>query len=84
MGIESLIKKAERVLIFSGEGERGIWEVFTGRRTIKAIKARLSRERCGGDRWAGAWFPREYKHIYDRFDMDTGEILDTREVDDLA
>lgn len=44
-------------LILSGEGECGTWERHTGRPTLRAIRARLTRERCGGDRWASAWLP---------------------------
>ena len=40
--------------ILSGEGEYGTWAgpyTTTGR----GIRARLTRERAGGDRWASAW-----------------------------
>jgi hypothetical protein len=40
--------------ITSGEGENGTTEVFAGKRTERAVKLRLTRERCGGDRWARA------------------------------
>ena len=40
--------------ITSGEGELGTTEIYTGKRTERAIKLRLARERCGGDRWARA------------------------------
>ncbi len=40
------------IYISSGEGELGMYEEYTGKRTVRAIKARLTRERCGGDRWA--------------------------------
>ena len=43
------------MLIFSGEGEAGTIERYEGARTAKAIRARLSRERVKGDRWASAW-----------------------------
>lgn len=39
--------------LVSGEGENGTWErVVT---TPRGIKLRLTRERCGGDRWARAY-----------------------------
>ena len=39
--------------LISGEGETGTWErVVT---TARGIKLRLTRERCGGDRWARAY-----------------------------
>lgn len=41
-----------RLAIVSGEGESGTREEYTGKRTARAIRARLTRERCGGDRWA--------------------------------
>ena len=55
--IKSLIDNpALPVVIMSGEGDGpGHIEIFTGKRTIRAIKARLTRERCCGDRWANAW-----------------------------
>lgn len=47
-----LILGAEEISIVSGEGEIGTEEEYTGKRTPRAIKARLTRERCHGDRWA--------------------------------
>lgn len=43
------------MLIFSGEGDSGTWERYEGKREAKAIRSRLSRERCDGDRRADAW-----------------------------
>ena len=40
------------IYIVSGEGEQGHREVYTGTVTPRAIRARLTRERCSGDRWA--------------------------------
>lgn len=40
------------ITIISGEGNVGRVVPFTGKRTVRAIKSRLTRERCGGDRWA--------------------------------
>lgn len=48
--------------IVSGEGEVGTVEVYTGTRTDRAIKMRLTRERCHGDRWARAMI---YMHTTD-------------------
>ena len=39
--------------IISGEGERGTWERKIA--TKRGIFRILSRERCGGDRWAYAY-----------------------------
>jgi hypothetical protein len=52
MKLEEYIKSAEEIEIVSGEGEQGTVEDYEGKRTIRAIKARLTKERCGGDRWA--------------------------------
>lgn len=43
------------MLIYSGEGDSGTFERYFGARSPKAIRSKLSRERCGGDRWASAW-----------------------------
>lgn len=50
--IEALIATGKPLQVVSGEGETGSIEPYTGKRTVRAIKARLTRERCGGDRWA--------------------------------
>ena len=42
------------VYILSGEGEEGQRVEYTGTRTARALKSRLTRERCSGDRWARA------------------------------
>ena len=47
--------KTNNITIVSGEGiGEGIVEPYTGKRTMRAIKMRLTKERCGGDRWAKA------------------------------
>jgi hypothetical protein len=43
-----------QIAIVSGEGEVGSAVIYRGARTQRAIKARLTRERCNGDRWARA------------------------------
>jgi len=50
--IERLIKLNETLYIISGEGTYGHREEYTGKMTVRAIKSRLTRERCHGDRWA--------------------------------
>lgn len=40
--------------IVSGEGTEGTRETYAGKRTARAINARLRKERCNGDRWAFA------------------------------
>jgi hypothetical protein len=42
----------EAIYLISGEGENGTKELYTGARTQRAMRARLTKERCGGDRWA--------------------------------
>lgn len=42
------------ILIVSGEGALGCEESYEGKRTLHAIKMRLTKERCGGTRWARA------------------------------
>jgi hypothetical protein len=63
------------IYIVSGEGEgRGHVEKYNGKRTMRAIKSRLTRERCSGDRWARAEFcagENEYGEI--RINVETGE-----------
>jgi hypothetical protein len=71
--IQNLIAK-KTVFITSGEGEgNGTIEKFTGTRTLRAIKMRLARERCNGDRWADAkvWLhDSEFQGVY--IDVETG------------
>ncbi len=52
--IQQLLNGNNEILIVSGEGEQGTSEVYTGKRTRRAIKMRLTKEECGGDRWAKA------------------------------
>ena len=50
--IEYFRNKGDNFYIVSGEGENGTVEMYTGKLTARAIKTRLTKERCGGDRWA--------------------------------
>ena len=78
--MQTMLEQAPRIAIQSGEGEIGAYELYTGRRTVRAIKARLTRERCGGDRWAYAWVERaDQPGIFDRLDND--RFIDTRALD---
>lgn len=65
------------IVILSGEGENGTFERFTGKHTARAIKSKLARESCGGDRWARA---------YMQYDGDTylnmEDVSDMREIDE--
>lgn len=59
------------ITIVSGEGTgEGTSELYDGERTIDAIRARLAKERSGGDRWARAWIQSERGS---RVDLETGE-----------
>ena len=49
---QAMLDQAEEIEILSGEGEEGTREDYEGARTVKAVRARLTSERCGGDRWA--------------------------------
>lgn len=49
---DRMIENATELKIISGEGENGTVEIYTGKRTARAVKARLTKERCNGDRWA--------------------------------
>ena len=62
------MKKPTLIRIVSGEGEGpGHVETYTGALTPRAIKARLTRERCHGDRWARAEVyshSNDFGHVY--------------------
>jgi hypothetical protein len=73
--VETLIK-FNPIVIVSGEGEVGTVETYNGKRTLRAIKMRLAKERRGGVRWSKA---KVYSHENDYgpvwFDVETGEYL---------
>jgi hypothetical protein len=50
--IKAIIATGKPLKIVSGEGENGTAQDYAGAKTVRAIKARLTKERCGGDRWA--------------------------------
>lgn len=50
--IESVLSTDKEIIIISGEGERGNCERYYGKRTVRAVLSRLTRERCSGDRWS--------------------------------
>ena len=54
MAAQEILDSANEIRIVSGEGAIGRSEAYTGKRTIRALKSRLTRERCNGDRWARA------------------------------
>ena len=73
INIQSLIH-ANNIPIIRGEGEVGTTDKYTGKRSLLAIKRRLTKERCHGDRWAKALV---YSHSNDYGDVyvniNTGE-----------
>lgn len=46
----------KKVIIISGEGERGEIKRHNGKATLRAIKMTLTKERHHGDRHASAWY----------------------------
>lgn len=48
------VSASAEIRIISGEGDVGTTEQYTGARTVSAIQTRMSRERCGGQRWVRA------------------------------
>jgi len=72
--VTKLIETNE-IRIVSGEGEVGTIEIYGGKRTLRAINMRLTKERCGGDRWAKA---KVFSHSNDYGDVfvnvETGEF----------
>jgi hypothetical protein len=42
------------IKIVSGEGIHGRVEIYNGKKTVRALRMRLTKERAGGDRWARA------------------------------
>jgi hypothetical protein len=48
---DRMIQAAETIRIISGEGENGTIEDYTGKRTARAVRAKLTHERHDGDRW---------------------------------
>ena len=55
--VSSILTQASRIEIVSGEGSGPVTTAaFSGARTVRALRARLTRERCHGDRWARVVF----------------------------
>jgi hypothetical protein len=79
-----MLDLSARIIIHSGEGEDGSLEEYTGKRTERAIKLRLTRERCHGDRWARAWIaagPEYAPNTYYDFDGDGLKAIHDEDVD---
>jgi len=74
------MKNAKKILILSGEGDGpGSFEPFYGRRTLRALRRRLKKERAGGDRWARAIVVPESGPAW-VINEETGELVDYAEV----
>jgi len=65
--LNSILNSDKKIEITSGEGELGRSEEYTGKRTVRALKMRLTKESCNGDRWANASYLSHINH-YDSFD----------------
>jgi len=65
----------KEIRIVSGEGEIGTTEIYFGKMTQRAIKSRLTRERCKGDRWA-----RAIQYVFDSWWGEIGINLETNEL----
>jgi len=70
-----LSKYPGKIFIVSGEGVEGWPEEYKGKRTELAIKQKLTKEKCHGDRWARAYIyshSNELGSIY--INLETGEM----------
>ena len=76
--MKTLIKQAQTILIFSGEGSRGTFTTFTGKKSIRAIKSKLTKERCGGDRWAKVYISGHDRAFLELGQPELNEIIDAR------
>ena len=76
--MEKLLKKMPgKIIITSGErdSDRGFVKTYTGKHTQRAIKAWLTKERCGGDRWASAKIYSHESNAGEVFvNLETGEL----------
>lgn len=52
--IDNKFLESHEIRILSGEGELGTFAPYEGKKTVRALKLRMARERCHGDRWAVA------------------------------
>lgn len=73
--VKLIENKNNKIQILSGEGDYGSFKLYTGKRTMRAIKIRLTKERCGGDRWARALvysYSNDHYDIY--YNLETGDV----------
>ncbi len=70
---------SKQIVIISGEGTGpGTIEEYTGKRTVRAIKSRLTRERCYGERWARAIARHGENDMFGQavgVNVETGELI---------
>lgn len=65
------------IIIISGEGDgEGSMEHYKGRRTARALRCKLTRERSRGDRWAHAWI--DLGESYGKLSGDLEGIVEQR------
>lgn len=71
---QHILTTAPLVAIVSGAGEIGTAELYTGKRTTRALCSRLTRERAHGDRWARAIaYTHEARAGHAGVNVETGE-----------
>jgi hypothetical protein len=77
------MKMEEEIRIISGEGDVGTVERYSGKHSERAIKLKLTRERCNGDRWAKAV---QFSHVNADgqvgIDLETGEYCNFPAIQD--
>lgn len=69
--------EVEKIVILSGEGEIGTFELYTGKRTERALKTKLKEESCDGDRWVRVFCSAGEDYALDSYfeiDRDTFEF----------
>jgi len=74
-----------KIIIQSGEGETGSFDIYLGKRSERAIQLRLTRERSHGDRWARAWIeagPEYVENTFFDFDGDGLRTINPEDVDE--
>lgn len=65
-GVQKLLNNAENIDICSGEGDGpGMTEIYKGKKTIRALLQRITKETCHGDRWCTVYID-GYRLIWER------------------
>ena len=70
-----IVENSPDILIIACEADFGEVDIYEGKRSKRALKSRLTTERCQGDRWAKALL---YSHKTETghfgIDFDTGKL----------